>query len=223
MNSLYLEKKINKLFYGSAKSNKFFIGVAIENLPSQTIKHYEKHTDYDSDYDDDYDDFVRKYNNFLRDYKANVFQTRLSPSAFILAFIYLDRFSKNQNPNNCLFNFYLISIVIATKFLNDELGNERITNYEWSVSTNIKKKDLNALEKQFLEIIDWDLIVTKKEFEEKLKEVQKCKNSNCTHPQYNLLFSRVKQCPNCDVLIFKTTTSQKIDCPLCKTSFDWKF
>ncbi|KAJ8096154.1 hypothetical protein PM082_000062 [Marasmius tenuissimus] len=52
---------------------------------------------------------------------------------------------------------FLVSVVLATKYLND--GS--IPNADWACYTGmIGKHDLNRIEREFLEMIDWELRVT---------------------------------------------------------------
>lgn len=53
---------------------------------------------------------------------------------------------------------------MATKYLVDEGEAEEIYNYEWAECTDLPIKRLNALEKEFLSRLNWNLFVSADEF-----------------------------------------------------------
>jgi len=101
----------------------------------------------------------------------------LSPCSLVLAMIYLDRLCK-KNPNYVSSvpssKLFLISVMVASKFLNDEGEDDEVFNTDWANSAKIDVKELNKLEREFLTAIDWSLFVDEVEFSETLSQIE-CK------------------------------------------------
>lgn len=110
------------------------------------------------------------------DYAADLSREAvLSPCSLVVALIYLERLSqKNPNfvssiPSSKLF---LVSVMIASKFLNDEGEDDEVFNPDWANSANIDLTELNQLERDFLQAMDWSLFVDHEEFLETLGRIE---------------------------------------------------
>nr|CAG4641694.1 EOG090X069C [Eurycercus lamellatus] len=110
------------------------------------------------------------------DYAADVSrETCLSPCSLVLALIYLERLvQKNPNyvssvPSSKLF---LISVMVASKFLNDDGEEDEVINCDWASSAKIDLQELNQLERQFLQAIDWALFVDEEDFSSTLNRIE---------------------------------------------------
>jgi len=101
----------------------------------------------------------------------------LSPCSLVLAMIYLDRLCK-KNPNYVSSipssKLFLISVMVASKFLNDEGEEDEVFNTDWANSAKMDIKELNKLEREFLSAIDWSLFVDEEDFSETLSQIE-CK------------------------------------------------
>lgn len=101
----------------------------------------------------------------------------LSPCSLVLAMIYLDRLCK-KNPNYVSSipssQLFLISVMVASKFLNDEGEEDEVFNTDWANSAKMDIKELNKLEREFLTAIDWSLFVDEEDFSETLSQIE-CK------------------------------------------------
>nr|CAG4642511.1 EOG090X069C [Evadne anonyx] len=101
----------------------------------------------------------------------------LSPCSLVLAMIYLDRLRK-KNPNYVSSipssKLFLISVMVASKFLNDEGEEDEVFNTDWANSAKMDIKELNKLEREFLLAIDWSLFVDEEDFSETLLQIE-CK------------------------------------------------
>jgi len=62
--------------------------------------------------------------------------------------------------------------MIASKFLNDEGGEDEVFNDEWANCAKIDLVQLNQLERDFLTAIDWSLYVDTEEFSSKLEDIE---------------------------------------------------
>ena len=99
----------------------------------------------------------------------------ISPCCVVLALIYMERL-KSKNPDylksvsSC--DIFLVSMMIASKYLFDDGETEEVFNDEWAVSGSIDLKILNQLEIGFLTAIDWELHVYPEDFFAKLQKIE---------------------------------------------------
>lgn len=93
--------------------------------------------------------------------------TCASPTSLILALIYLDRM-RSSNPSYLYSvsstDLFLVSLLVASKFLHDDGEEDEVFNDEWATSASMEKKDLNKLELEFLVAIDWNVFVSVEDF-----------------------------------------------------------
>nr|SVE70423.1 EOG090X069C [Daphnia similis]SVE71047.1 EOG090X069C [Daphnia similis]SVE71678.1 EOG090X069C [Daphnia similis]SVE72310.1 EOG090X069C [Daphnia similis] len=99
----------------------------------------------------------------------------LSPCSLVVALIYLERLCQS-NPNFVSSipssKLFLISVMVASKFLNDEGEEDEVINSEWANSAKIDLSNLNQIERQFLEAIEWRLFVDDQDFAEALARIE---------------------------------------------------
>lgn len=95
----------------------------------------------------------------------------ISPCSLVLAVIYLEQL-KATNPVYVdkvgSSELFLISLMVASKFLNDNGEDDDVLNSEWASSANLSLSDLNRLEKEFLNAIEWKVFVKVDDFWKKL-------------------------------------------------------
>nr|CAD7420879.1 unnamed protein product [Timema poppensis] len=48
---------------------------------------------------------------------------------------------------------FLVSMMVASKFLNDDGEEDEVFNDEWAASAGISVKDINQIEREFLQAI----------------------------------------------------------------------
>ncbi|BES89712.1 Cyclin [Nesidiocoris tenuis] len=100
----------------------------------------------------------------------------MSPCSFVLALIYLERL-KSLNPayveKVSPSELFLISMMIATKFLNDSGEEDDVLNSEWANSSGLTLKDVNNLEKEFLNAIDWNVYIDSSNFWTKFGQLER--------------------------------------------------
>lgn len=80
----------------------------------------------------------------------------------LMAVIYMIRFSNKTGviiTNTNVHRLSLAALVIATKFLHDDI----YTNRNYGDIGGVPTKELNILERHFLVGIDWDLLVSEEE------------------------------------------------------------
>merc|ERR1719242_1806384 len=91
----------------------------------------------------------------------------VGPSSLVLALLYLDRLRRN-NPDYLTSissaDLFLVSMMVASKFLHDDGEEDEVFNDEWATSGGMDTKELNKLEISFLSAMDWRVFVAKDEF-----------------------------------------------------------
>nr|SVE75754.1 EOG090X069C [Daphnia hispanica] len=99
----------------------------------------------------------------------------LSPCSLVVALIYLERLCQS-NPNFVSSipssKLFLISVMVASKFLNDDGEEDEVINSEWASSAKIDVSNLNQIERQFLQAIEWRLFVDDEDFAEALARIE---------------------------------------------------
>nr|CAG4639180.1 EOG090X069C [Daphnia magna]SVE82495.1 EOG090X069C [Daphnia magna] len=99
----------------------------------------------------------------------------LSPCSLVVALIYLERLCQS-NPNFVSSipssKLFLVSVMVASKFLNDEGEEDEVINSEWANSAKIDLSNLNQIERQFLQAIEWRLFVDDQDFAETLARIE---------------------------------------------------
>ncbi|NP_001089349.1 cyclin Pas1/PHO80 domain containing 1 L homeolog [Xenopus laevis] len=96
----------------------------------------------------------------------------ISPCSMMLALIYIERIRK-RNPEYLQqissSDLFLISMMVASKYLYDEGEEEEVFNDEWGAAGRLDVQFVNSLEMNFLQAIDWSLYTHPREFFEVLK------------------------------------------------------
>ncbi|XP_035533589.1 protein CNPPD1 [Morone saxatilis] len=84
----------------------------------------------------------------------------ISPCAMMLALVYIERL-RHRNPEYLQkissSDLFLISMMVASKYLYDEGEEEEVFNDEWGAAGKLDVKTVNTLEMNFLNAIEWSL------------------------------------------------------------------
>jgi len=100
----------------------------------------------------------------------------VGPSSLVLALLYLDRLRK-RNPDYLTSissaDLFLVSMMVASKFLHDDGEEDEVFNDEWAQSGGMDAKEMNKLEIEFLTAIDWRIFVNTEEFQDAVKKVER--------------------------------------------------
>ncbi|KAM9333980.1 protein CNPPD1 [Symphorus nematophorus] len=84
----------------------------------------------------------------------------ISPCAMMLALVYIERL-RHRNPEYLQkissSDLFLISMMVASKYLYDEGEEEEVFNDEWGAAGKLDVKTVNNLEMNFLNAIEWSL------------------------------------------------------------------
>ncbi|KAK6484857.1 protein CNPPD1 isoform X1 [Huso huso] len=101
----------------------------------------------------------------------------ISPCAMMLALVYIERL-RHRNPEYLQqissSDLFLISMMVASKYLYDEGEEEEVFNDEWGAAGKLDVHTVNSLEMNFLKAIDWSLYADPSEFFEILIRLETC-------------------------------------------------
>merc|ERR1719209_2878992 len=90
------------------------------------------------------------------------------PNSLVLALLYLEKL-RRRNPDYLTTissaDLFLVSLMVASKFLHDDGEEDEVFNDEWASSGGIDTKELNRLEVKFLAAMDWRIFVDDAEFQ----------------------------------------------------------
>ncbi|XP_063789941.1 protein CNPPD1 isoform X2 [Pseudophryne corroboree] len=96
----------------------------------------------------------------------------ISPCSMMLALVYIERL-RHRNPEYLQqissSDLFLISMMVASKYLYDEGEEEEVFNDEWGAAGRLDVQTVNNLEMNFLRAIDWSLYTHPREFFEVLR------------------------------------------------------
>nr|CAG4635451.1 EOG090X069C [Artemia franciscana] len=87
----------------------------------------------------------------------------ISPCSLILAILYLERLTlKNPEYLSKISSsrLFIISVMVASKFMNDEGVEDEVYNDEWAASSGLDVSEINELEREFLSAIVIPLVVS---------------------------------------------------------------
>ncbi|XP_020291484.1 protein CNPPD1 [Pseudomyrmex gracilis] len=100
----------------------------------------------------------------------------VSPCSLVLALLYIERL-KNCNSEYLQqvapSELFLVSLMVASKFLHDDGEEDEVFNKEWANSGQVTISRMNKLEKEFLAAIDWMVFVQQQDFWERLEQLEK--------------------------------------------------
>ncbi|EMP35185.1 Protein CNPPD1 [Chelonia mydas] len=101
----------------------------------------------------------------------------ISPCSMMLALVYIERL-RHRNPEYLQqissSDLFLISMMVASKYLYDEGEEEEVFNDEWGAAGKVGVETVNTLERNFLRAIDWSLYTDPKELFEVLSWLEGC-------------------------------------------------
>ncbi|XP_014217088.1 protein CNPPD1 [Copidosoma floridanum] len=99
----------------------------------------------------------------------------VSPCSLVMALIYIERL-KDCNPEYLQrvapSELFLVSLMVASKFLHDEGEEDDVYNAEWAKSGDLSIAKLNKLEREFLKAIKWTVFVDHEDFWKRLQRLE---------------------------------------------------
>lgn len=99
----------------------------------------------------------------------------ISPCAMMLALVYIERL-RHRNPEYLQkissSDLFLISMMVASKYLYDEGEEEEVFNDEWGAAGKVDVQTVNKLEMNFLNAIDWSLFTEPNDFFDILTQLE---------------------------------------------------
>uniref|UniRef100_A0A3B4AGW4 Protein CNPPD1 n=1 Tax=Periophthalmus magnuspinnatus TaxID=409849 RepID=A0A3B4AGW4_9GOBI len=109
-------------------------------------------------------------------YAAHVARSAcISPCAMMLALVYIERL-RHRNPEYLQkissSDLFLISMMVASKYLYDEGEEEEVFNDEWGTAGKMDVQTINSLEISFLSAIEWSLFTEPNDFFDILSQLE---------------------------------------------------
>lgn len=102
-------------------------------------------------------------------------RAKISPCTLMMGILYSERL-RQKNPEYLArvssSDLFLISVMVASKYLYDEGEEEEVFNDDWARAGNKTVNDVNKLEMEFLASIDWSLFVSNQEFLDFVNKVE---------------------------------------------------
>ncbi|XP_017289865.1 protein CNPPD1 [Kryptolebias marmoratus] len=99
----------------------------------------------------------------------------ISPCAMMLALVYIERL-RHRNPEYLQkissSDLFLISMMVASKYLYDEGEEEEVFNDEWGAAGKLDVQTVNNLEMNFLNALEWSLFTEPKDFFDMLSQLE---------------------------------------------------
>lgn len=99
----------------------------------------------------------------------------ISPCAMMLALVYIERL-RHRNPEYLQkissSDLFLISMMVASKYLYDEGEEEEVFNDEWGAAGKLDVQTINNLEMNFLNAIEWSLFTEPRDFFDLLSHLE---------------------------------------------------
>ncbi|KAI5613401.1 protein CNPPD1, partial [Silurus asotus] len=93
----------------------------------------------------------------------------------MLALVYIERL-RHRNPEYMQqissSDLFLISMMVASKYLYDEGEEEEVFNDEWGAAGKLDVQTVNTLELNFLSAIDWHLFAEPSEVFNVLRQLE---------------------------------------------------
>eukprot|EP01136_Pigoraptor_vietnamica_P026210 Opistho-1_new@81024 len=100
-------------------------------------------------------------------------RVRCTPTALIMALIYLERLSTAIGPtkaDNCANRLFLTAIILAVKYVSDDVYKNR----DFAHMTGVEISKINAMEREFLRFVDYRLYVSDDEYAAFLSYIDAC-------------------------------------------------
>uniref|UniRef100_A0A0N5BVL5 Protein CNPPD1 n=1 Tax=Strongyloides papillosus TaxID=174720 RepID=A0A0N5BVL5_STREA len=124
-------------------------------------------------------EYFSKHNTFCQlplDFAVNLSrESCLEPCTMIVSMIYLERirllhgdYFRSTSPAE----LYLSCLIISNKYLQDSACIEHIYNWEWANLVDRDVKDINELEINILQKMDWNIFISINEFQKTMELIE---------------------------------------------------
>lgn len=102
-------------------------------------------------------------------------RAKISPCTLMMGILYSERL-RQKNPDYLKrvssSDLFLISMMVASKYLYDEGEDEEVFNDDWAKAGNRTVNEVNKLEMEFLASIDWSLFISNEDFLDFVNKVE---------------------------------------------------
>ncbi|EDO37399.1 predicted protein, partial [Nematostella vectensis] len=102
-------------------------------------------------------------------------RAKISPCALMMGLLYAERLRLKPTTSSkdlSSSDVFLISVMVASKYLYDEGEDEEVFNDEWAKAGLRTVRDINKLEREFLDLMDWNLFISPQEFSNFVNKIE---------------------------------------------------
>lgn len=103
-------------------------------------------------------------------------QNKVTPCSMVVSVLYARRLRQRNTKyldSMSTSDVFFISMMMASKYMYDEGTDDEVYNDEWAASVDQEVSDVNKMEMDFLQAMDWRLFVDPQEFEDALGAIEK--------------------------------------------------
>jgi len=103
-------------------------------------------------------------------------KNHVSPCSVVMSLLYAKRLRQRSKPyleSISSTDVFFISMMMASKYMYDEGVDEEVFNDEWADSIEQEVDDVNQMETEFLDAMDWRLFTRPNEFESVLCDIER--------------------------------------------------
>ncbi|XP_070185617.1 protein CNPPD1-like isoform X2 [Littorina saxatilis] len=103
-------------------------------------------------------------------------QETVSPSSVTMSMMYANRLQRKrpdyvQKVSSS--DLFLISMMMASKYLYDEGVEEEVFNDDWAENAGLEKEEINEMEMDFLDALEWEMFIKKDDFDQAMLSVER--------------------------------------------------
>ncbi|KAL8565065.1 hypothetical protein ACOMHN_005268 [Nucella lapillus] len=103
-------------------------------------------------------------------------QETVSPASMVMSMMYARRLQRKRMDHSRKLSssdLFLISMMMASKYLYDEGVDEEVFNDEWAENAGVDNEEINKMELDFLDALEWELFIREEDFEQAMLSIEK--------------------------------------------------
>ncbi|XP_076441241.1 uncharacterized protein LOC143280470 [Babylonia areolata] len=103
-------------------------------------------------------------------------QDSVSASSVAMSMVYAKRLQRRRPDYIAQVSssdLFIISMMMASKYLYDEGVDGEVFNDEWAENAGLETDEINKMERNFLDALDWDLYIRKEDFDQAMLSIEK--------------------------------------------------
>eukprot|EP00128_Syssomonas_multiformis_P005365 Colp12_sorted_trinity150504_noHs@14822 len=117
--------------------------------------------------------FQEVYSPSFKGFMTEVLKkTDCALSTFIVALMYLQQLARLLNVKDsdprCVHRLFLVGLLTASKYLDDFV----VRNVDWAELANVDVRSVNAIEREFLQFLNYDLYISVERYQSFIEQLQ---------------------------------------------------